>query len=410
MVHALGLLVPISAATLVAFRDGSGNGKAHRSLAGHHQHEHTYTIRPFDSSKDYDQLAEICRNVFRGTDYLPSQAKSLEQNPLCQFQVLVSKEEALDTDPANKQHDDQHRHEREKLLAVANLRSLNKQVGWIEAVRTCEQNRSRGLATLLLRDLLFRVAAKEECYRTVMTCTIESNTAMQRVFHRLQMEEIGRLAVSDFIEIAKLPGYPAKDTSTPARNLLDALNIRQLVPQEAKQVQWKVVQDAKELDSLLQQVSANHDTTSAGWMPGIWKCMGSKTPQLQDSLERGLVFAMEEDDDDDSTIHTAAAVMALVQDKPMDSLKSPWVLCLAGSSEIHLFAALWYASTSEKLQAKLLEPIIMTTTGSDNHSSVEKEAGFVVSLDASINLSKELLMKFPLRQQDDPLIYAIDFP
>lgn len=332
------------------------------------------SVRPFEAAKDQDQLQYICRNVYGGTDYLPDQASELEQDLYCSFQALTGKQ-PLDDEK-----------EETILLAVANLRALNDKTGWLEAVRVNEDYRGQGLATRLLQDLVTRVGAREKEYERILSVTIESNLVMQRVFQRLGMKQASKIKMTQFVEIVKLPGYASGGTEEPCQHLLDALDITHLVPAEAKNFNlWQPVTDAASLEQHLEH------TSSTGLMPGVWKLMGPKTPLLMESMREGLVFALKGPSGD-----SIDAVMALVRDKPLSSLKSPWVLCVAGSEELQLYSALFCACFSHDIQKKLKEDVC-----------VDGDAGFGVVFDGRIALQPSLAAKLPLRD-DEAIVYSVD--
>ena len=56
------------------------------TIPNHSNNEkYTYTIRPYDSSRDESSMREICKDVWNGTDYLPSKAKEFQEDELCDF-------------------------------------------------------------------------------------------------------------------------------------------------------------------------------------------------------------------------------------------------------------------------------------------------------------------------------------
>ena len=79
-----------------------------------------YLLREYDPTSESDRasLDEICRNVYGGTDYLPSVAETYAADEACSFLALE------DTSAS-------------RLAAVANYKRLPAQdAAWIEAVRT----------------------------------------------------------------------------------------------------------------------------------------------------------------------------------------------------------------------------------------------------------------------------------
>ncbi|CAB9498646.1 expressed unknown protein [Seminavis robusta] len=346
-------------------------------------------IRPFNSTTDLEPLKIICQSVFRGTDYLPAEARLYEEDPACDFQVLVveSSQETLLV-----------------LLAVANLRSLSPQIGWLEAVRTNQEHRNQGYATRLISTMLLeqkdRRPQLKQRYKKIMACTIRSNTAMQRVFERVGMQQSAVIRMSDFRTIAKLPGYRIKEAGVPCQHLLDALGMTPQIPKEAKQQCWEPILDTASLQQQLEQVSLNN----SGVMPGVWKVMSPETPLLQESLQFGLVYSLRRPGShSNADTTTSEAIMALVRDKPMPSLKSSWVLCLAGANETHLYAALWHACFSKRIQETLLQHNTLTANVSEEKGGGDEESavGFMVAIDGRIISLKTgvLEAKFPLLEE-----------
>lgn len=345
-----------------------------------HRENLSVSIRPYVHSKDFEQVKHICRNVYGGTDYLPSEAADLEKDPTCSFLALTKKPHSDSPD--------------ETVLAVANLRELDPQTGWLEAVRTNEEFRGQGWATHLIKNMLETTASKEKGYKRVLSMTIEINLVMQRVFDRLGMTHDSTIRMSDVAAISEVPGYRIKGDNVPCQNLLDALNITSLVPKEAKDTQmWQPVSDRDVLEQNLNRL------TCTGKMPGLWKLMSpATTPMLQESIEQGLAFALETPGKDG-----VEAVMALVRDPQNPELKSPWVLCVAGSAELHLYSALWHACFSTDVQEKMKQGMDAKHQLPESKSDV----GLVVVFDDTIPVSEGLAAKLPLRR-DKAIVYSAD--
>jgi len=307
-----------------------------------------WQMRPYNPSRDQSRLEEMCRNNFGGNDYLPKMALTFEKDPNCHFQTL-----ARVNDNA--------------CAAVANMRMLNQNMAWLEAVRTCENYRNQGLAHRLLQCMI--VDAVDMGYKQVLSCTIASNTAMRRVFDKLQMKELTHIQMIKFDALRALPGWAANDDA-PCQHLLDSLDIQHLVSASARESQWSVVKSTSELERILQEIQSKG---GCGLMPGIYEVIGGQ--RAQESIEQQLVFSLQD--------HVNPAVMVFQRDERISSLKSNWSLSLAGTHDEHLQAALWHACSPE-IQCKL------------THKTDEDVAGFTVAFEGVIPTDGPLCSTLPL--------------
>lgn len=308
-----------------------------------------WTTRPFHPNLNKN-LMEMCKNTFGGNDYLPKMASTYTKDPNCHFQALIH----VDSDTC---------------AAVANMRMLNENTGWLEAVRTSEQYRNKGLAFRLLQSMV--VDAADMGYTQVLSCTIKSNVAMRRVFDKLQMTELTRIQMIQFDALKALPGWAANST-TPCQHLLESLDIQHLVSESARTSKWSPVRSASHLERILQDIQSRG---GCGLMVGVYEVLGGM--RLQESLDEQLVFSLDD--------HEHPAVMVFARDERIASLKSNWSLSLAGTHDEHLQAALWHAC-SPAIQAKL-------TRGTE-----EDVAGFTVALEGVIPTDGPLCSALPLSE------------
>jgi len=277
-------------------------------------------------------------------------ALTYDKDPNCQFQTLA-------------------RVDNNTCAAVANMRMLNQNMAWLEAVRTSENYRNQGLAHRLLQCML--LDATDMGYQQVLSCTSASNTAMRRVFEKLQMKELTRFHMLEFDALRALPGWAANDDA-PCQHLLESLDILHTVSAPARESQWSVVKSTRELETILKDIEFKG---GCGLMPGIFEAIDGQ--RALESIEQQLVFSLQHSDN--------PAVMMIQRDKRLYSLKSNWSLSLAGTHEEHLQAALWHACSPE-IQSKL------------TYESEENVAVFTVAFEAVIPTDGPLCSALPLTE------------
>ena len=269
-----------------------------------------FQIRAFEVARDQAPLELICRNVFGGTDYLPTMAPKYAADPSCWFMVLASKQN--DTP-----------------IAVANLRVFEESKSfWLEGVRVSEEHRNKGIAQELVSSMV--ELARHEGLERILTCTIQSNQAMRRIFDKIGMEFVTELDATSFQQLQKLPGWSAKDLASP-KSLLSAMGIEHLVSKDAQEQKWWLVNSVSEMNDVLDRIKKHG---GCGYFPGLFELLSPKGP-LETSLNEGRVWACGD------------AIFALVRDERIASLKSNWLLSVSTITEIGLQAAIWRACSEE---------------------------------------------------------------
>jgi len=300
-------MYPLGAASLLALATASGGPTAP---------PFAYQLRPFDPASDQPHLEEICKNVYGGTDYLPSVASSLASDPLSTFVVLAT----------NDSDDDDNR----PFAAVANLRRFLPGKAWLEAVRTCETRRNRGLARELTQELIQKA---RDVGDEVMTCTVDSNIAMRKVLEGAGMRYAQRINQCSFEKMKELPGWGAGDERE-ALPLLQALEAEGLIKEESRKLEWELVESRADLDKALERIRARG---GFGYLPGLWELLGDEV--INASLRSGLILKLRGGEEE--------AVLTLFQDDKIQSLRSKWVCSVTTCSLVGLEAALWHACSIE---------------------------------------------------------------
>lgn len=308
------------------------------------------TIRPFSSKIDSENLSELCKDVWDGTDYLPNVAPLFESDPSCDFVIMEDKEGTM--------------------VAAGNRRNFDKEgnVIWLEAIRVSSRCKGRGIATALMGELIRR--SKESGAREVLSCTIQENHAMHKVFTRVEMAFIKTVEWLDFDAIKSLPGWAATDVDRNAEHILRALGVEHLISEEVKMDTWTAVESQDELISLLLEIK-NHG--GIGELPGLGKLIWI-SKDLKDSLQKGLVLKKKNSN--------STAVVALVKDSAIQSLKSKYVCSIAATNARDFESALWHACSDNIVSA--LE---------------NNNPAFTVAFDGSISTTAEVLIEsLPVHQ------------
>ena len=289
----------------------------------------SYKLRKFDTSRDLDALHDICRTVYGGSDYLPKTAPTLASDPNSSF--LVAADVVTDR-PA----------------AVGNARRFKPNMSWLEAIRTCEKHRSRGLARHLTQSLIDVSRSEHGC--EVYSCTVESNIAMQRVFERVGMMRLGQIHQCSFAELKRLPGWAAGDDSdNRPLPLLQSLGLERRTSTETENDDTKnmvatTVNSEKELSTSLQHIKARG---GIGHLVGLYELLPNEA--VHDGLSGGRVWKLSGNGNVDDEDRKDIALVAFVREEKISSLRSPWVCSISATSVTMLEEALWFACSGSCL-------------------------------------------------------------
>jgi GNAT superfamily N-acetyltransferase len=307
-----------------------------------------YKVRPYNPNTDRSNLEEICENVYGGGDYLPKVAEIYVADPLCSFLALAV---------AGDENQDE-------IVAVANYKRLPLQnSAWIEAVRTHPSHQNKGLASSLLRELIALSKEEDRCLSTqertrILTCTIESNKGMQRALEKVGFVRYSTIPALSFAKLKQLPGWSVDCKSKP-RPLIPALELDHLISPEAKKIassnRWSAITSNDELLKAL-EVCKMHGGT-CGYLPGLYEYIvpGPSRTDLQQSMEKGLVFSFDFSDKDisgcdenyDICARAGKAILAFTKDDRISSLKSQWVCSIVAYTGLAFEAALLFAHSLE---------------------------------------------------------------
>ena len=335
-------------------------------------------IRPFDLSRDMNNLKSICENVYGGTDYLVSVAPSLAENTkTCSFLVLQDEDDAVKNDI--------------DYVAVANYKRTGPSSAWLECVRTSEKYNGKGYATMIVQHMV-QLAKLEK--RSLSSCTISSNTAMQSVFRKCGFQSSGSLHVTSFGALLKLKGWsssnhhhPSEQNDSnshhPPQNLIDALGLQHLIGIEAKELvehnNWYQVHDVAEATHLIKQVG---ELGGCGNAPSIYNILSEE--DLEEAVRHHRIYALNH-------AEHPPALLVFHRDDRIKSLRSPWVCSVTATTATALESALWLAITSKEILAQL-----------DGHTS------FFLAFDSAIPIDDEesLPANLPLAK-DTCMLYTV---
>lgn len=296
----------------------------------------SYIIRSYVTHTDLENLNELCRDVWGGTDYLPSIAKLFEQDPRCDFTVVLDSMS-------------------EELVAVGNRRLFDMEgnMVWIEAIRTAKKYQGRGIATMLMKEMICK--SIQENRSQIMSCTIESNIAMNQVFSRVGMNCVHKVQFIDFDILRKIPFWSKpSDTDengnsgmlTCAQNILQALGIENFIASdEIKTAKWINVENEADLQTILHKIQLNG---GIGQIPGLGKLLWM-SDELRESLSLGLVRTIEKTDSKYG--HTHPCLMTLVKDPAIQSLRSKYVCSIVSFCDDDFDSALYEACYGEMLDS-----------------------------------------------------------
>lgn len=309
-----------------------------------------YQLRPYDPARESDRtsLDEICANVYGGTDYLPAMAASYAADPACSLLVLTKNEISRSTE------------EDETILAVANYKRLHAQnIGWMEAVRTHPRHRNKGLATAILRSIVYLSKDENDMQlhknnaqpTKILTCTIQSNKGMLRALEKVGFVQCNTIPMVSMKVLRGLPGWTPDCDKSP-QSLLDALDLRHLVSPIARTIptsSWCTISTDHQLLEWLEL--CKKEGGCSGYIPGLHEYIvpGPNRVDLKQSMEQGLVLAMDFRTQTELSCWDSVGVAILVftRDKRISSLKSKWVCSIVAHSQLAFEAALWHAHSSD---------------------------------------------------------------
>ena len=283
-----------------------------------------FKVRPFSSPQDKENLADICKDVWGGTDYLPNLAHSFEEDPSCDFVILE--------------------HEKTGEMVAAGNRRFMDEAGesvWIEAIRVSTRFKRRGIATLFMQELCRM--SKEGGALEILSCTVDTNDAMKNVFGKagIEMKPISSAYFPDLQKLKELPGWSPSagtDSEVQPENLLKALDLEHLVKDASRSETWEAIESEEELKSLL-EILRNFGRT--GHLPGYGKLL-EMSDDLKESIEKGLVRKLCKTDGG------PPAVMAFAKDKVIQSrIRSQYVCSIVATTSHDFDSAVWEACKSE---------------------------------------------------------------
>ena len=282
----------------------------------------SYRLRKFDVDKDMGAIHDICKSVYGGSDYLPKTAPALAGDPNSSFVVLAN----IDTD---------------RPAAVGNARRFKPNMSWLEAIRTCPNHRGRGLARQLTQSLI--ESSHSEHGDAMYSCTVESNVAMRKVFDRTGMKRLGQIHQCSFADLKKLPGWAADDDAVPPEPLLSSLGVDDdSISDIAKQMQLTAISSEDELNKELARI---RDKGGIGHLVGLYELLPDEG--VRKSLDAKQVWKLSSATNPKEDF----ALVALVHEAKISSLKSPWVCSISATSMVALEGALWNACSAQCVES-----------------------------------------------------------
>ncbi|NHJ01725.1 MAG: GNAT family N-acetyltransferase [Candidatus Heimdallarchaeota archaeon] len=121
---------------------------------------------------DFHGLLEISKHIWEGHDYLPKKINDFYIDPHSSPMVVI---------------------EEGKIVSIANLRFLNREIAWLEAIRTHPEFRGKGYATSLTKAMIKKARAEGATEVWLMTNTENKATAI--LLEKLGFSESGRVAM-----------------------------------------------------------------------------------------------------------------------------------------------------------------------------------------------------------------------
>ncbi|CDF40751.1 unnamed protein product [Chondrus crispus] len=254
-------------------------------------------------AQDYDDVVELCRNVYGGKDYLPRILEALPSDPLCSPRVIC---------------------QGDKVVAFCNLRFLESDadshhVAYIEAVRVSEDNRRQGLATRIVQETMDSEIARVNSPNPVrfLSTTGHDSVAMPTIFERAGWARRGLSLI-----------WPSDANCNAIRNssadvrgrYLDLLKVSSFIPLAAKQCisRWRQLHDSRDILLALQDLRARGGCFLLPQYYSLNTATGaSKFLQSQFSKqERREVWRLERDDRPPVTIFISVKTAAPSNQQP----------------------------------------------------------------------------------------------
>lgn len=185
---------------------------------------------------DFDDVIDLCKSVYGGTDYVPKVLEALPEDSRCSPRVI---------------------HDGSKVIAFCNVRNFESDdeshdVIYIEAVRVAESVRGQGFGTRILEETMYAAVANSGSTRMIrfLSTTVPGNLSMRRIFEKAGW------ACRGYSQI--WPSYNtvtaiSKSGQNACGRFLDLMDLGTLVPAEAKASipLWEQVMDGQEILSIL---------------------------------------------------------------------------------------------------------------------------------------------------------------
>ena len=355
--------------------------------------ESKYYVRPYDSKKDQVALEQICKDVWKGTDYLPAMAEKFELDECCDFVVMQNEQEDVIALGNRKIFDMSTRSTMDHYHALTKQNEQQQKeqqkISWLEAIRISNDHMGKGLATGLIQALMTR--SYNDGITNILSCTIESNGAMKKVFDRNGMKVMNKMCFLDFGKLKALPGWGKtsdenENNNHNAETLIKALNIEHTIQEDARTMKWTPLDNEMELNEILSQIKKSG---GLGLFPGLGKPY-YVDQQIRENLQKGLIRKLEDGD------RNIVGLYALVKDVAIQSLKSNWVCSIIAFDSVTFESALW-DSCSDNMVLKR-----------------EGDAAFVVvydnclskNLSSSSSSSSSILSALPIKKDDAFILFS----
>lgn len=293
------------------------------------------------NAQDFDDVVELCKNVYGGKDYVPRILEALSSDPLCSPRVIC---------------------QGDKVVAFCNVRLLESDadshhVVYIEAVRVSEANRRQGLATRIVQETMDTEIARVNSPNPVrfFSTTVQDIVAMRTIFERTGWACRGLSLIwpSD----ATLSAI--KDFSADVRGrYLDLLNVSSFIPPAAKQCipHWRQLHDSRDILRALEDLRARGGCFLLPRYYSLNTATGaSKFLQSQFSKqERRKVWMLERDDRPPVTIFVSVKTVAPSNPQP-DQIVS---VCAADVSGVECCIAFLASQEDMTCFRITLDPLI----------------------------------------------------
>lgn len=251
----------------------------------HVNHNHPFLIRPYQHASDCEDVKEICKHVYSGSDYLPRLIGGYSNDPSYLLLSCIASD---------------------KVVGVIGSHLMGEMI-FIFGLRVKEDQRGKGVAKLLSSELIRRSFAAFQSATCVLTVTIPENDAAISIFGKLLGGSTTprHLAYSwppsaIRMQYEELIGWPDK-TAGPDQGMMEHWpHVKNLLLADKEAAglidKWRPAEEKSVLMDVIASVyslsSKPFEPELDGWMPGMYETLTVDCDEVSQAMKDQRVWLL----------------------------------------------------------------------------------------------------------------------